>query len=114
MLRPVVLAGAVALLSVFCAAQAKTNVYKVTSPIQSLNTQLGANMDGTMEPYKSGEITPDTKSVAALLTSLNADPKKTTIVHPIALERQRPYYCDVPKVVFIRSNTLKDVFWVVS
>jgi hypothetical protein len=81
MLRPAVLAGAVLLLSVFCAAQAKTNVYKVTSPIQSLNTQLGANMDGTMEPYKSGEITPDTKSVAALLTSLNADPKKTTIIH---------------------------------
>jgi len=74
------------LLPTICAAQAKTNVYKVTSPIQSLSTQLGEliideNTKQPNEPYKSGEITPDTKQVAALLTKFGADQTKTTIIH---------------------------------
>lgn len=81
MLRPMAVACAIVLLSVFCPAQAKTNVYKVTSPIQSLNTQLGATINDTTEPYKSGDIAPDTKGVANLLASLGADKTKTTIIH---------------------------------
>src|ERR1039458_6968158 len=88
MLRPAILASVVVLLSVFCTAQAKTNVYKVTSAIQSLATQLDPNnvsadgkIDGTKEPYKSGEVMPDTKQVADLLKRLGADNTKTTIIH---------------------------------
>jgi hypothetical protein len=81
MLRATILASVVLFSAAFCTAQAKTNVYKVTSPIQSLNTQLGATIDDNTEPYKSGDLTPNTKDVVALLNALGADPKKTTIIH---------------------------------
>lgn len=81
MSRAAVLATAIVLSAVLCAAQAKTNVYKVTSPIQSLNTQLGTTVDAKTEPYRSGDLSPDTKDVVALLEGLGAATTKTTIIH---------------------------------
>jgi hypothetical protein len=81
MLRSGVLASTMALFSIFCIAQPKTSVYKVTSPIQSLNTQLGATINNSTPPYSSGTINPDNKQVIALLQSLGADTKTTTIIH---------------------------------
>ena len=82
MLRSAVLATvSTTLFSVFSISQAKTNVYKVTSPIQSLATQLGAAINDSTEPYHTGEMSPDRGQVVALLTSLGAASDKTTIIH---------------------------------
>jgi len=82
MLRSAIFVSGIVLFSAFCTSQqANTNVYRVTSPISALGTQLGATIDEHTEPYHSGDISPDTKDVTNLLTGLGADLKKTTIIH---------------------------------
>ena len=81
MIRSSILTFAILAFSPFCWAQAKSNVYKVTSPIQSLGTQLGETINNSTEPYQSGVITPDRAAVQNLLNKLGADTGKTTIIH---------------------------------
>jgi len=59
--------------------QSNTNVYKVTSPIHALASQLGTP-DDKAEPYHSGIIVPGT-TAKALIESLGGDSSKPTIIH---------------------------------
>jgi hypothetical protein len=67
------------LFSVACFAQSNTDVYKVTSPIQTLGGEIGSNISDDSEPYKSGLIDPN--QAVAILGRLQADKTKTTIIH---------------------------------
>lgn len=60
-------------------AQTDTEVFKVTSPIQTLEKQIGANIDDKSEPYNSGVMDPS--QAATMLKALGADDTKTTIIH---------------------------------
>lgn len=79
MFRAALLTGVTLLCSFSCVAQSDTEVFKVTSPIQTLGTQIGANVADDAEPYKSGVLNPS--SAEAILTALGADARKTTIIH---------------------------------
>ena len=79
MLRTVLLVLVCLALSGSCSAQSDTDVFKLTSSIQTLGGQLGTDITDTAEPYKSGDLSPAT--VGKLLTDLGADKTKTTIIH---------------------------------
>ncbi len=59
------------LFSVCSSAQSNTDIYKVTSPIQTLGTEIGKNVSNDAEPYETGLIRPD--QAKGILTALNAD-----------------------------------------
>jgi hypothetical protein len=79
MIRAALLTVLSLLFSLSAFAQSDTEVYKITSPVQALEDQLGAPSDSA-EPYKSGLITPE--QAVGILTKLQpADTKVTTIIH---------------------------------
>jgi hypothetical protein len=79
MLRTVLLVLVCLALSGFCSAQSDTDVFKLTSSIQTLGGQLGTDITDTAEPYKSGDLSP--ANVGKVLKDLGADNTKTTIIH---------------------------------
>lgn len=79
MLRVFLVGCCVCFISACCLAQANTDVYKVTSPISSLTTELEQNINANIEPYKSGVIDPG--QAVGILKALGADTNKPTIIH---------------------------------
>jgi hypothetical protein len=79
MLRIALVTAAILLIPFSCVGQTDTEVFKVTSPIETLQNQIGKKVADDVEPYKSGVLDPS--SAAEILHQLGADNQKTTIIH---------------------------------
>ena len=89
-------------------AQSNTDVYKVTSPIHPLTSELGSPSD-TSEPYQSGTLA--SGSAKDILGKLHADQSKPTIIHLLRWKDKEHSTVKFQQWYFYDPNPPRDSFY---